>query len=103
MDVYSSVYKLDDLQATVGKGQDFPTFLSVVDYVFEANNFGNALKIFDLTDVSDLAEAITDTTGHYSEDAAKELCLDRLDGHDIKDDDPEAEWGDEMYDRAAGK
>lgn len=86
MDVYSSVYKLDDLQATVGKGQDFPTFLSVVDYVFEANNFGNALKIFDLTDVSDLAEAITDTTGHYSED-----------------DDPEAEWGDEMYDRAAGK
>ena len=103
MDVYSSVYKLDDLQATVGKGQDFPTFLSVVDYVFEANNFGNALKIFDLTDVSDLAEAITDTTGHYSEDAAKELCLDRLDGHDIEDDDPEAEWGDEMYDRAAGK
>ena len=37
------------------------------------------------------------------EDNAKSLCMDALDGVDEEDDDPEAEWGDQMYDRAAGK
>lgn len=37
------------------------------------------------------------------EDNAKSLCMGALDGVDEDDDDPEAEWGDQMYCRQAGK
>ena len=51
----------------------------------------------------DLSEAITNDKGEFDEDLAKDLCMDCLDGEDVDDEDPEAEWGDEMYCRQAGK
>ncbi|WP_230861435.1 hypothetical protein [Lactobacillus crispatus] len=55
----------------------------------------------DINDVQDLV----DTLGGYEdfEESAKELCMKKLDGVNEDDDDPEAEWGDQMYCRQAGK
>ena len=34
---------------------------------------------------------------------AQDLCMQELDGEDVDDEDPEAEWGDHQYDQAVGK
>ena len=96
-------YRLNDLKATVGMFGDFTNFKDVIDFIFETNPFKKALDIFDCDDVGDLSEAITNDKGEFDEDLAKDLCMDCLDGEDVDDEDPEAEWGDEMYCRAAGK
>lgn len=96
-------YKLRDLGVTVGMFQDFDTFRQVIDYVFKTHSYHQALFIFGLDSVEDLCEALTDDKGMFSEDKAKDLCMDNLDGIDADDDDPESEWGDSMYDRAVGK
>lgn len=67
-------YKLRKIDATVGMFADFTSF----------------------------TDALSENGGDF-EDSAKSLCMDALDGVDEDDDDPEAEWGDHMYDRAAGK
>lgn len=96
-------YRLNDLKATVGMFGDFTNFKDVIDFIFETNPFKKALDIFDCDDVGDLSEAITNDKGEFDEDLAKDLCIDCLDGENVDDEDPEAEWGDEMYCRAAGK
>ena len=96
-------YRLNALKATVGMFGDFTNFKDVIDFIFETNPFKKALDIFDCDDVGDLSEAITNDKGEFDEDLAKDLCMDCLDGVDEDDEDPEAEWGDEMYCRAAGK
>lgn len=96
-------YRLNDLQATVGMFGDFSNFKDVIDYIFETNPFKKALDIFGCDDVQDLSEALTNSKGEFDEDLAKDLCMDCLDGVDEDDEDPEAEWGDEMYCRVAGK
>ena len=103
-------YRLNDLQATVGMFGDFSNFKDVIDYIFETNPFKKALDIFDCDDVGDgiarangLDNALAGELVEFDEDLAKDLCMDCLDGEDVDDEDPEAEWGDEMYCRAAGK
>ena len=97
------INELNDLDVTVGKGCDFDTFKQVIDYIFETYSYKKALEILGLDDVQELAEALTDKKGMFEEDLASDLCMEQLDGIDAEDDDPKAEWDDEMYDRAAGK
>lgn len=96
-------YKLEKIDATVGMFGDFTNFRDVIDWVLANCPYKKALEIFCCDDIADLAEATTDEQGMFSEDAAKDLCMDCLDGTDEADDDPKAEWGDEMYCRQAGK
>ena len=51
--------------------------------------------------IADLSEYLTG--GNYDEGEAREICMNSLEGEDIDENDPDAEWGDQMYDRAAGK
>lgn len=96
-------YKLREINATVGMFGDFTNFKDVIDYVLENYPYKKALRMLSCDDIQDLAESITDDQGIFSEDAAQDLCMSCLDGVDAEDDDPEGEWGDEMYCRAAGK
>lgn len=96
-------YKLIDLKATVGMFGDFSNFKDVIDYVFETNPYKKALNMFGFDDVQDLSEALTDEHGIFREDLAEDLCMDCLNGVEADEEDLEDEWGDEMYDRAAGK
>lgn len=96
-------YRLNDLKATVGMFGDFTHFKDVIDFIFETNPFKKALDIFGCDDVGDLSEAITNDKGEFDEDLAQDLCIDCLDGENVDDEDPEAEWGDQMFDRAVGK
>lgn len=89
-------YKLNKLGITVGMfDSDYQTFLDVL----------NQLVKFDprlgIDSVEDLVNALS--VSGFDEDKAQELCMQELDGEDADDEDPEAEWGDEMYCRAAGK
>lgn len=96
----SDIYRLDDLNGwTVGKDQDFDTFAEVIDYLRSKDSHQIG---FDEV-IDELDECPTDENGIYDEDEAKDICLRVFDGEDIDDEDPEAEWGDEMYCRAAGK
>lgn len=96
----SDIYKLDGLNGwTVGKDQDFDTFAKVIDYLRSKDSHQIG---FDEV-IDELDECPTDENGIYDEDEAKDICLRVFDGEDIDDEDPEAEWGDEMYCRAAGK
>ena len=62
------------------------------------------IKIDPRLDINDVQDLV-DTLGGYKdfEESAKELCMKKLDGVDEDGDDPEAEWGDQMYCRQAGK
>ena len=74
----NDIYKLDYLDGmTVGAGQDFDNFAEVIDYLLD--NYP------------------------YKESEAREICMNSLEGEDIDENDPDAEWGDQMYARAAGK
>lgn len=96
-------YKLNDIDATVGMSGDFSNFKDVIDWVFTNYSYQKALEMFSCDDIQDISEAVTNDKGEFDEDLAKELCLEALDGEDVDDIDPEAEWGDEMRDRLAGK
>ena len=96
-------YKLNYLNATVGMFGDFSNFKDVIDYVFESNPYKKSLDIFGCDDIQDLSEAVTNDQGAFDDEKARQLCMDCLDGEALDDEDPEAEWGDEMYCRAAGK
>lgn len=96
-------YKLNYLNATVGMFGDFSNFKDVIDYVFEINTYKKALDIFGCDDIQDLSETVTNDQGMFDDEKARQLCMDCLDGEDLDDEDPKAEWGDEMYCRAAGK
>lgn len=96
-------YRLNDIDATVGMSADFSNFKDVIDWVFTNYPYKKALEMFSCDDIQDISEAVTNDKGQFDEDLAKELCLQELDGEDVDDEDPEAEWGDEMYCRAAGK
>lgn len=96
-------YKLNDIDATVGMFADFSNFKDVIDWVFANYPYKKALEMFSCDDIQDISEAVTNNKVQFDEDLAKELCLQELDGEDADDEDPEAEWGDEMYCRAAGK
>lgn len=89
-------YKLRDIGATVNTfGDEYHTFSDALN---------DMIKIDPRLDINDVQDLV-DTLGGYKdfEESAKELCMKKLDGVDEDDDDPEAEWGDRMYDRAAGK
>ena len=96
-------YKLNYIDATVGMFADFSNFKDVIDWVFTNYPYKKALEMFSCDDIQDISEAVTNNKGQFDEDLAKELCMQELDGEDVGDEDPEAEWGDEMYCRAAGK
>lgn len=96
-------YYLKDLEATVGKGEDFKTFEEVIDYMLESMPFEKVLKIFGCDGIADLTEVLTGLNGCFSEEAAQDLCMDCLDGADSENEDFKSEWGDQMYDRAVGK
>ena len=96
-------YKLNYLNATVGMFGDFSNFKDVIDYVFENTTYKKALDIFGCDDIQDLSESVTNDQGIFDDEKARQLCMDCLDGEDLDDEDPEAEWGDEMYCRQAGK
>lgn len=91
-------YKLRDLGITVGMFQEYSTFEEVLDTLFKP-----ALDKLGLNSIQDLVEELTDDNGQVNEDKAMKLCMDNLDGINADDDAPEAEWGDSMYDHAAGK
>lgn len=89
-------YKLRDIGATVSTfGDEYHTFNDVLN---------DMVKIDPRLGIEDVQDLV-DTLGGYSdfEESAKDLCMKNLDGVDEEDDDPEAEWGDEMYCRQAGK
>ncbi|MCT7743953.1 MAG: hypothetical protein N4R32_03035 [Lactobacillus crispatus] len=89
-------YKLRDIGATVSTfGDEYQTFSDVLN---------DMIKIDPRLDINDVQDLV-DTLGGYEdfEESAKELCMKKLDGVNEDDDDPEAEWGDQMYCRQAGK
>lgn len=89
-------YKLRKIDATVGMFADFTSFKDVLNDMVKID------PRLGIDDVQDLTDALSENGGDF-EDSAKSLCMDALDGVDEDDDAPEAEWGDGMYDRAAGK
>ncbi|MBI1711073.1 hypothetical protein HYQ50_2089 [Lactobacillus crispatus] len=89
-------YKLRDIGSTVSTfGDEYQTFSDVLN---------DMIKIDPRLDINDVQDLV-DTLGGYEdfEESAKELCMKKLDGVNEDDDDPEAEWGDQMYCRQAGK
>ena len=89
-------YKLRDIGATGSTfGDEYQTFSDVLN---------DMIKIDPRLDINDVQDLV-DTLGGYEdfEESAKELCMKKLDGVNEDDDDPEAEWGDQMYCRQAGK
>ena len=89
-------YKLRKIDATVGMFTDFTSFKDVLNDMVKID------PRLGIDDVQDLTDALSENGGDF-EDNAKSLCMDALDGVDEDDDDPEAEWGDQMYCRQAGK
>lgn len=89
------VYKLEKLGIKVGMFGNETTFLDVLNGLVKID------PRLGIDNVEDLVNALSKSG--YNDDMAKDLCMQELDGEDADDEDPEAEWGDEMYDRAAGK
>lgn len=89
------VYKLEKLGIKVGMFGNETTFLDVLNGLVKID------PRLGIDNVEDLVNALSQSG--YDDDMGKDLCLDELDGVDADDDDFEKEWGDEMYDRAAGK
>ena len=88
-------YKLRKINATVGMFGNYTNFTAVVS---------DLVKVDPRLHIDSLDDLIVALTGQdIDEDKARDLCMQELDGEDVDDEDPEAEWGDEMYDRAAGK
>ena len=100
----AEIYKLDYLNGmTVGKGQDFNNFAEVIDYLLETKLYDEVRELLGFDSIADLAEYLTDCYGDYDEAETREgWLLDALDGEEI-DEDHKSKWGDQMYDRAAGK
>ena len=100
----SDIYKLDDLDGiTVGAGQNFDNFAEIIDYLLETRPYGEVKELLGFDSRADLSEYLVDSKGNYDESEAREICMNALGGEDIDEEDPYAEWGDHMYDRAAGK
>lgn len=93
-------YKLKGLNDTkVGMFEaEYSSFEELLDAMFEP-----ALDKLGVNGIADLAERLTDKQGSFSEDNAKDLCMDAFDGVDEDDEDPATDWGDQMYARQAGK
>lgn len=90
------VYKLQKLGIKVGMFGNETTFLDVLN---ELVKFDPRLGI---DSVEDLVNALSKSG--YNDDMAKDLCMQELDGEDADDEeDPELNWGDQMYCRQAGK
>lgn len=88
-------YRLNDIGATVGMFGSYPNFTEAIN---------DLVKIDPRLHIDNLDDLIVALTGHdIDEDKARDLCMQELDGEDLDDEDPEAEWGDEMYCRQAGK
>lgn len=89
-------YKLRDIGATVSTfGDEYQTFSDVLN---------DMIKIDPRLDINDVQDLVDTLGGDEDfEESAKELCMKKLDGVNEDDDDPEAEWGDQMYCRQAGK
>lgn len=88
-------YKLNKLGITVGMFGDDTTFLDVLNGLVKID------PKLGIDNVEDLVNALSESG--FDDDMAQDLCMQELDGEDADDEDPEAEWGDEMYCRAAGK
>lgn len=100
----SDIYRLDDLDGmTVGAGQNFDNFAEVIDYLLETRPYGEVKELLGFDSIADLSEYLVNSKGNYDESEAREICMNALGGEDIDEEDPYAEWGDEMYCRAAGK
>ena len=98
------IYKLNDLDGkTVGAGKDFENFAEVIDYLLENYPYKKVRELLGFRSIADLAEYLVTIKGVYDEGEAREICMNSLGGEDIDDEDSEAEWGDEMYCRQAGK
>ena len=98
----SDIYRLDDLDGmTVGAGQNFDNFAEVIDYLLDNYPYKDVKKLLGFDSIADLSEYLTG--GNYDEGEAREICMNSLEGEDIDEEDPYAEWGDHMYDVAAGK
>lgn len=97
-------YRLNGLGGmTVGNGADFDSFAEIIDYLLETRPYGEVKELLGFDSIADLSEYLVDSKGNYDESEAREICMNVLDGEDIDDEDPETEWGDEMYCRQAGK
>lgn len=100
----NDIYKLDDLDGfTVGAGQNFDNFADVIDYLLETHPYSEVKEMLGFNSIADLSEYLTTNHGAYDESEAREICMNALGGEDIDEEDPYAEWGDHMYDVAAGK
>lgn len=100
----SDIYRLDDLDGlTVGAGQNFDNFAQVIDYLFETHPYSEVRTMLGFRSIADLSEYLTTSEGAYDEGEAREICMEAFDGEDLDEEDPEAEYGDHMYDVAAGK
>uniref|UniRef100_UPI003F56D34C hypothetical protein n=1 Tax=Lactobacillus acidophilus TaxID=1579 RepID=UPI003F56D34C len=89
------VYKLEKLGIKVGMFGNDTTFLDVLNGLVKID------PRLGIDSVEDLVNELSDSG--YDPDKAKDLCIQELDGVDADEEDPEAEWGDEMYDRVVGK
>ncbi|WEB33784.1 hypothetical protein [Lactobacillus crispatus] len=88
-------YKLRKINATVGMFGNYTNFTAAVS---------DLVKIDPRLHIDSLDDLIVALTGQdIDEDKARDFCMQELDGEDVDDEDPEAEWGDEMYCRQAGK
>lgn len=88
-------YKLKDLGITVGMFGDDTTFLDILNGMVKID------PRLGIDNVEDLVDQLSKSG--FDEDAAKDLCMDQFDGEDMDDENPEADWGDQMYCREAGK
>lgn len=89
------VYKLEKLGIKVGMFGNETTFLDVLNGLVKID------PRLGIDNVEDLVNALSKSG--YNDDMAKDLCMQELDGEDVDDEDPEIDWGDQMYCRQAGK
>lgn len=88
-------YKLNKLGITVGMFGDDTTFLDVLNGLVKID------PKLGIDNVEDLVNALSESG--FDDDMAQDLCMQELDGEDVDDEDPEAEWGDHQYDQVVGK
>lgn len=90
------VYKLQKLGIKVGMFGNETTFLDVLNGLVKID------PRLGIDNVEDLVNALSQSG--YDDDMGKDLCMQELDGEDADDEeDPEIDWGDQMYCRQAGK
>lgn len=101
----TNTYNLRSISASVGYFGEYDTFEQLIDDLLEKQGYIKVCNLLDFGSLSDLVNNLAGKDGKFSEQKARELCMDKLDGVI----DPESsfnfkgQWEDYMYDRAVGK